>query len=301
MPFAGFHCEADEPVFPIVTSQQCLACARRGARLGCHLTAPVIKGILNGMRADDFGPSVTALLGCPRKRRLMQERAYFLKPSEAWWSYRGQLMHGVAADYARGDTAAFAEQRFSLLCNDTEVTGQPDLVLIDRRHLVDYKTTKTVPGPTRTWTCPETEQVIRTNTFAWRSKWMDCPHCAGGRHEAKAIESLGAPRPYARHVQQVSLYRLLLAENGIEVDTAEIIYLDMRQQLRVPVTLLSLEDARALLETRLALHIQSTLPDILRDPAEMWECDFCPVRPDCEQLYGAPVGKNGAPEMESTL
>jgi CRISPR/Cas system-associated exonuclease Cas4 (RecB family) len=112
-----------------------------------------------------------------------------------------------------------------------------------------------------------------------------------GQHETKQVETQGSPRAYLRHVQQVSLYRLLLWENGIEVDSAEIIYQDMREQLRVPITLLPLADARALLETRLALHQQPTLPDILRDASEQWECNFCPVRATCEQLHGAPVGK----------
>jgi hypothetical protein len=250
----------------------------------------VITGILNNLRPG-HALTVTVLLGCARKARLMQTEDYQLKPAEAWWAYRGQLMHGISAAYAQGDPHAIAEQRFNILLNSVEVSGQPDLVLVDRRHLVDYKTTKIVPGPWRTWTCPTLNVIAREGQYAYRVKWLDCPAC-GNRHEAAAIESVSPPRAYASHVQQLSLYRLLLWENGLEVDTAEIIYQDMRQQLRVPVELLALDEARALLEARLAEHTQPGLPDVLHDPHDLWQCDFCPVRAACERLHGAPVGKD---------
>jgi hypothetical protein len=256
----------------------------------------VVKGILKGLRSDDpaalqqsgIGLTVTTLLGCPRKHRLQQSEPYWLRPSETWWAYRGQLMHGIAAEYAHDDHNAIAERRFSLPVSAApdgqiiEITGQPDLVLVDRRHLVDYKTTRSVPGPLRTWTCPESGRTIRESQFAWRNKWMSCPHCRSERHEAKAIESSGEPQPYPRHIQQVSLYRLILWENGLEVDTAEIIYQDMRQQLRLPVQLLPLDAARGLLEARLSLHRQTDLPAVLTAPEDLWECDYCPVRNACE-------------------
>ena len=198
-------------------------------------------------------------------------------------------MHSVSDTYTAADPNAIAEKRFSMLIGEHVLTGQPDLVLLDRAHLVDYKTTRAVPGVWRTWTCPTHNAVIREGAFAVRTKWLECPLCEE-RHETKAIETHGPPRPYLRHVQQVSLYRLLLWENGVEVHSAEIVYQDMREQLRVPVTLLPLADTRALLENRLALHHQPTLPDILRDPAEQWECNFCAVRAACERLHGAPIG-----------
>jgi CRISPR/Cas system-associated exonuclease Cas4 (RecB family) len=291
MPFTGFLCEAEEAKGMPVPADECAACARRGAIPGCHVTAPVINGIVKGMRPDYFGLSVTALLGCLRKRRLMQVEDYWLAPSEAWWAYRGQLMHGISAEYAAGDRAAVAETRYSLTLDGVPVSGQPDLVLLDRRHLVDYKTAKSVPGPWRTWACPATGAVIRESAFAWRNKWMDCPHC-GESHEAKAIETVGAPRAYERHARQVNLYRLILHENGLDIETAEIVYQDMRQQLRIPVELMPLAEARAFLRERLALFAQAELPGVLITPDELWECDYCPVRAACEKLHGGPVGKN---------
>lgn len=296
MPFEQFICEITaEPIPP----QECLACARNGALAGCAMTAPVIKGILANLRPDDFGVTATTLIGCARKYRLKQEWGYNLRPSEMWWAYRGQLMHNIAAQYAADDPNALAEQRFSILVDtpglDT-ISGQPDLVYLDRKHLVDYKTTKAVPGPWRTYTCPETGMVIRQGPFAWRTRAIDCPFCFESEHNARQIVQEGPPRARKGHVQQVSLYRLVLSEHGIQVDTAEIVYMDMREQLRVPVELMPLEEAWKLVEQRLALFSTTDLPDVLRDPDDFWECDYCCVRGVCERLYGSPVGKSLAGE-----
>jgi hypothetical protein len=292
MPFQTFICEiSGEPTLP----QDCLACARKGALPGCPMTAPVVKGILANMRPDDFGVTITTLLGCPRKFQLKQEWDYSLRPSELWWTYRGQLMHDVSARYAQGDPDAVVEQRYSVMVDAPQglniISGQPDLVYLDRRHILDFKTIKAVPGPWRVYTCPETGIVLREGPYAWRPKMIYCPHCFEGEHVARQIVQEGPPRAKKAHVQQVSLYRLVLAEHGIQVDTAEIVYMDMREQLRIPVELLSLDDAWQLIEQRLALFTTESLPDVLRDPDEVWECDYCPVRGVCERLFGASVGK----------
>lgn len=291
MPFVGFHCEAQQPEPPTVAADQCLACARRGARPGCDLTAPVVTGLVRGLRGPGFGLTITTLLGCARKHRLQETEPYLLKPSELWWAYRGQLMHTVAAAYARDDPGALAERRFSLVVAGAVISGQPDLVLVDRRHLIDFKTTANVPGPWRVWTCPTTGRLLREGAFALRQTHLPCPHCAEGRHPAKACLTEHPPRPYARHEQQVSLYRLLLWENGLEVDTAEIVYQDMRRQRRLPATLLPLADAHSLLTERVRQHQSPTLPPILTAPEDLWECDYCPVRAACEREHGQASGK----------
>ena len=75
----------------------------------------MIAGIVRGLRPADFGLTVTTLIGCLRKARLMQTEPYWLKPAESYWSYRGQLMHGVAAQYADEADQIIAEQRLSIV------------------------------------------------------------------------------------------------------------------------------------------------------------------------------------------
>jgi hypothetical protein len=293
MSLAGFLCDAED--LP-VTIEDCLACARSGALPGCHQTAPVIAGIIRGLRPDDFGLTITTLIGCLRKWRLMRDTAYWLKPAQSYWAYRGQLLHGVAAHYAADDPQAIAEQRFTITIalpdgQSIEVSGQPDLVLIDQRLLIDYKTTKAVPGGWRAYVCPETDQLIAEGLYALRRKAIECPHCALGAHLTKAIETIGPPRAKRHHVLQVSLYRWLLHRHGIDVDHAEILYLDMDTQCRIPIDLLPLAEAERYLRERVALAVQADLPPILTDPEEVWQCDWCPVRAACEERHGGPVGK----------
>ncbi len=284
MPHIGFICDATELPVDI---PDCLACARAGALPGCHQTAPVIAGIVRGLRPDDFGLTVTTLIGCLRKARLMQSEPYWLKPSESYWAYRGALMHGIAAQYAGETDQVLAEQRLSIVIETldgalVEVSGQPDLVLLDQKHVIDYKTTKAVPTGWRAYVCPETDQVISEGPYALRRKVIECPHCTLGQHDAKAIEVLSAPRAKVQHVLQVSLYRLLLHRHGYTVESAAIIYMDMATQVRVLVDLLSLEDAERYLRERVTLAAQSDLPPLISDPDGKWECDFCAVRAACE-------------------
>ena len=110
MPMAGFVCDAEE--LP-VTIEACLACARAGALPGCHQTAPVIAGIVHGLRPDDFGLTVTTLIGCARKARLMHESPYWLKPAQSYWAFRGQIVHSIAAQYV-ADEADHAHRRATL-------------------------------------------------------------------------------------------------------------------------------------------------------------------------------------------
>ncbi len=280
--FQGFICEYDQST---VDPLGCLYCAREGSPAPCQMTAPVIAGIIAGLRDDDFGLTITTLIHCARKARLRRLAPYWNKPSDLWWIYRGQLMHDVARIYAEGDPNATAEQRFSMLVELpdgqlVEITGQPDLVYTERGHLVDYKTSKRVPGTWKQYRCPDTDELIYESSLAWQRKNIKCPHCEAGEHEAKAIVTEGPRRPYSSHAAQVSLYRLLLSENGMEINTAEIVYQDMAEQVRLPIDLIPLEDAYAYLVRRVAIHSSPTLPDV----EESWECDYCPVRSTCDGI-----------------
>ncbi len=151
-----------------------------------------------------------------------------------------------------------------------------------------------MPGPWRTYTCPEAGVVIREGPFAWRNKYLPCPHCPEGEHVAREIVQESAPRPYRTHVEQVSAYRLLLAENDVPVEQAQVIYQDMAQQLPIDVALLPMDATLALLQQRLALLTHPDLPPVLSDPELLWECDFCAVRGACERLHGGPVGREAS-------
>jgi CRISPR/Cas system-associated exonuclease Cas4 (RecB family) len=289
--FTGFICEATGET---VTPQSCLACARRGALPGCHMTEPVVRGIIQNLRPPDFGLTVTTLLSCPRKERLKSQVDYCLKPSEAFWLFRGQVFHSGLAAYATAQD--IHEERFLILVEAphglVEVSGQPDLVYLDKanRRLLDYKTTNRLPAEWKSYICPQSGAVIQEGTRSVRTRWITCPYCPEERHQTKQVERKSPPRARPRDALQLSLYRLLLAEHGIEIERGEIVYLDMRRLMRIPVELLRLDEAQRLLETRVALHTQPELPPPLADPEEVWECEWCPLREACEKRSGEPVG-----------
>ncbi|MGB7537768.1 MAG: hypothetical protein WBM17_04445 [Anaerolineales bacterium] len=298
--FKGFVCESTREA---ISPADCLQCARGGALPNCPMTAPVIAGIVAGLRPDDFEVTVTTLLGCLRKHRLKSPEDYWLRPGESWWAYRGQLMHSISAQYARNDPNALAEQRYSMLIETpnggVQISGQPDLVLLDRGHIVDYKTTKCVPRSWKTYTCPETGALIREGTWAARGK-IDCPHCDKGVHDGRTIVKESPPRAYASHRIQVSCYAALMYENGVEVNSGEIVYQDMSEQLRIRVDMMPVNDCFALMAERASIAMDPVLPDIIRDVDSAWECDYCPVRNACERIHGGPVGK-GALIVEEAI
>ena len=68
-------------------------------------------------------------------------------------------------------------------------------------------------------------------------------------------------------------------------DTADILYLDMREVLRVPVDLMSLEETRALVTERFQAYNETFVPPgVYDDEAEKWRCDWCPVAQHCAEL-----------------
>ena len=333
MPFTHFICETTgERVDP----QDCLACALGGALPGCQMTPAILAGILRHQRPADFAMTqaqaaldgkpvtldkaltVTELLGCPRKTRLMKTVDWADRPARLYWAYRGTLFHDEAEKYAATEPLAFAEGRlhwvFKFQGQVVSLSGQPDLMLYRAGawHLLDYKTIREVPRRTWRHTCRATGQVIYDSPFRANGKGVNCPHC-GVKHTSDLVEIREMPpQPRGSHIEQLQLYTLLIEKNGPQllaalndvlasiggaplqqppaVNTAELHYLDMSGGLRIPVDVWPLEQRMTLLKARLALHLLDD-PEPIRDPQEAWQCDYCPVRAACELRQGAPVGR----------
>jgi CRISPR/Cas system-associated exonuclease Cas4 (RecB family) len=335
MPFAGFICEVSGES---ITLQVCLICARSGAP-GCDVGSPaIIAGIIRGQRPPDFalaaasderqdlrldaGFSVTELLACPRKTRLLAEYDWWEKPTRLYYAYRGNLMHAEAEKYLSEDPLAAGEARlfwFMRFSGKTiGLSGQPDLLLYDSVlngwKIIDYKTIKEIPSRTYRYVCPSSGKTISETPFRVRGKSLSCAWC-NEHHplEDVRVEEL-LPQPRGSHALQLQLYALLvekniariaqavnrqLAETGSQVSiptdalviAAELVYLDMSSQKRISVDLLPRPERLDLLKGRLALHIQDDLPAVLTNPSDLWQCDYCPVREICARLYGGPVGK----------
>ncbi len=345
MPFAEFLCELSGEAISIGS---CLACARSGAP-GCEIGSPaIIAGIARNQRPSDFaltaasderqdlrldhGFSVTELLSCPRKIRLMAEYDWWEKPTHLYYAYRGTLMHAEAEKYlvedplAAGETRLFWFLRFG--GKAIGLSGQPDMLLYnpapDGWRIVDYKTIKEIPNRTYRYICPTSGQVISDTPYRVRGKSLSCAWC-NDHHplEDVRVEEL-PPQPRGSHALQVQFYallveknlasiaeavnrRLAVADNPLRVTpdapivTAELVYLDMSCQKRIQVELLPRPERLDLFKGRLALHIKSEQPSILTNPADLWQCGYCPVRQICSGLFGAPVGKETLASVPSPV
>ena len=317
MSFEGFLCEVSgEPV----STQECLACASHGAPAGCDMTSPVIRGIVEQKRPDDFGLSVTTALGCPRQWRLKIIYDYFTKPSHEWWVFRGVALHTAAETYA-AEEGILSERRMNFLVSLGErmpsrangyvalvgdnvvLTGKPDLVDMERGHIIDFKTTKKAPLRHYTYTCPTTGEVLRAGKFPAR---YDFTCGCGETHPAREIQKIGPPQARLDHLWQLAIYSLMLEENGVPIYTAEVVYQDMDRQKRIHVSTEELEKRKAevqdYLERTLPLFTQAEIPAEADVPARAkWQCEkYCVVADQCQayqsERISIPVSEQTAEE-----
>lgn len=301
MPLQGFLCELTGDR---VSPEACLACAQtRPEQDGvlCPLAPPLVRGILANAQPRDLPAySVTELLGCPRKLVLAEHTPYWALPSSLYALFRGTLGHAIVEQY-HDAAEVVAEHRYYATFEGMLLTGQPDVVYPAQRLVVDYKTTKRVPQPRRRYACPECDTVIRRTPYrARKGSRLTCPACGWSGQAGTDITATTTPAaPYAEHAQQVSLYRWLLHQNGVAVERAEIVYLDMAQSLRLKAALLSLEECEALLHGRLAALLEcgaDGLPQgVWDDPDQTWRCGYCAVAETCAAKRSPDPAARGAP------
>lgn len=325
--FVGFRCEVTgDPIAP----HDCLACAQNGAP-GCPMTPALVERIMADIRplhfsqdhaaaaGAQFGISVTEVIGCPRRFRLMREYPYYARPTSLAAAQRGTARH---VDLALYSGPGLKEFRISWIFTYTHpngpkipvvLTGQPDLVTLreDGWLITDYKDTGNPPRTTYTYTCHvHPDQVVGRPYRRGRGPFV-CQDC-GELTRSQVDEYVVPPTARPGHAMQINLLALLVGKNAAllaeaynadrkhhnwatpqagpdtPVSGGEVAYLGL---LRCPV-LPDVDTALALLKRRLAALLSPDLPSILIDKESVWECGYCPVRETCQQLHGGPVGQD---------
>lgn len=139
----GFICERTGERLAF---EDCLDCAmsRVNRKLDCPYDEATIFGMIAYQEVRD-GISVTMISGCHRAVFLSRHYDYYVRPSQAYWAFRGQIAHKVCQEMEL-QRDAIKEQRFSREWEGIEISGRPDLILPSQKVLKDYKTTKTVPS-----------------------------------------------------------------------------------------------------------------------------------------------------------
>lgn len=138
----GFVCEKTGEKLPF---EACLECAktRINRKLDCPFDEATIYGmILNETKRE--GITITMIAGCQRATFLNRHNQTYVKPSELYWAFRGQIAHKIL-EQAKLHPDAIREKRFYKEWEGIQLSGQPDLIIPGQKVLKDYKTTKTVP------------------------------------------------------------------------------------------------------------------------------------------------------------
>lgn len=307
----GITCEmTEEPA----TFDECLACAQRGAP-GCPMIPSLIERIRDDIRPQDFaqqialqngadvGFSVTELIYCPRKHRLSNMYPFTEKPTNLYRMKLGSGVHVDLAQYSQGIRETRLTWKFQFMGHKVLITGSPDLIEArpDGWYITDYKLTGNPPRRRWVYVCTgcQAETVKEDRTF-------HCPNCGPLRRD-NVDRVAFAPDAREGHVWQVNLYGLLIEKNteklatdhGLqdpgEVAGGQVVYLPADTPIRCNVRY-DRDATLAFLKQKLSALVSPDLPPVLIGG---WECDYCPVRAQCESLHGGPVGK--AAETEETM
>ena len=87
----GFSCCCGESV-PFA---QCLERSRSHPD-DCPFVYPILQGMVNGIRGEVEGISVTSMLNCLRKVILEKRHDFFVDPKQLFYAFRGQMFHTIA-------------------------------------------------------------------------------------------------------------------------------------------------------------------------------------------------------------
>lgn len=260
MPQVGFVCEVDETE---VSFDACRTCAKDGGKkienTVCHYTEVIDQLATANEHRKGLGISVTMLTSCTRRSYLERKADWYVKPSQQYWSWRGQLVHLLLEGTDRRD--AIRERRYEREVPEhgVRLSGQVDLLYPARKLLVDYKTIRKLPNE------PKDGHVLQLNIYRWL---------------------LAKGREYGNQVPV-----------EIEVDNLGLMYFDMSGVRKFRAPLMDLDEIQDFVvqktgEIQTAIQTDGqVLPPVL-PKAERWLCrGYCNVKHLCEKAEGKPVSK----------
>ena len=140
----GFICEKTGEKMGF---EDCLECAktRLNRRLDCRFDEATIAGMIRYNYNPKNNISVTMISGCHRAIFIGRHSESYVRPSQLYWAFRGQIAHKIMEETHLHDDAV-TEQRFAKEWEGIEITGKPDLIIPSQKVLKDYKTSKSVPS-----------------------------------------------------------------------------------------------------------------------------------------------------------
>lgn len=163
MSLVGFKCcktSRKHDVEKLVSFSECIDCAET-TKNPCHFTAPIIRAMTEREQQEREGITVTQLAGCPRASYLGYKYDHYVDLEQLYFAFRGELAHLVIERHQEKD--AIAEKRFYREYNGVKISGQPDIIIPDKKLIRDYKTAKEVPR----FNVPFRNHSQQLNLYAW--------------------------------------------------------------------------------------------------------------------------------------
>lgn len=250
MPLVGpVCCQTGQPEdFP--------SCLQRSKEGGCVHPLPLLKAMENNAkRRAGIGISSSVLGMCPRQHVLQERNDFYEDPKDYYNRWRGSFGH-YAIEMGGPYPGVVQEIRFyrdiSVEGVSFTVSGQPDWIEVDRRHLEDHKFTNWPPSEVK----PDHEAQV--NVYIWLIQ--------GGEARGKGDWSGLAGLP-----------------KGWEIESAAINYMSTKGYVQYPVTIWSEAAVEAYITRRLTPHaryIKTGNLSLLKieDEADKWKARYCPFR-----------------------
>lgn len=150
----GILCDSQKKSF-----QDCISCSL--STNNCEFSSQIIHAIIANLTKPRPFPSVTDLIGCPRRVILTRKNDIYVPLENLYYSYRGTAFHKSLEIHKVPDS--ITETRFFTEIDGVQISGQIDFYDIKNKILLDNKTTVSVPLFNR----PYGEHAIQTNIYRY--------------------------------------------------------------------------------------------------------------------------------------
>lgn len=253
MPLAGpMCCQDGNPA----SFDNCIAKSREGH---CQHSVPLLRAMqLNSTRRKGIGISSSVLSMCPRQYVLGEANDYYEDPAAYYPKWRGAFGH-YAIEMGGPYPGIAQEVRFYRTVNvlglDFEISGQPDWVDVEHRHIDDSKFVGFRPKE------PYKDHEAQINVYHWLM--------IGGYVKGDYIAYPGD-------------YQNPIPENW-EARAASITYRDTKGEAQYPIGLWSMDAVESYVRRRLEPHARYIKTGNLallkiEDDVDFWKAKYCPFQ-----------------------
>lgn len=261
MPLVGYICCRDGKTREF---SECIKANREGL---CQHSLSLLSAMkMNAERRAGIGISSSVLNMCPRQHILSERNDYYEAPQDFYNRWRGSFGH-YAIEMGGPYPGIVQEVRFyrTIDVDGTPFTisGQPDWVDVDKRHISDAKFVGRAPKQ------PYQDHENQVNVYAWLLEggevWGDCT--VDGLYRRGGNEHCN-PLP-----------------EGWEAQTASVNYMDAKGEHIHPLSIWTDEARERFIRERLRPHKiykeTGNLAQIgVRGTEESWKSKFCPFMRD---------------------